>query len=140
MLDVDKLLGALDNEANESIMDLDWKSVHALKNDMLQKLRLRRDELRLMHLKLKDYRFIDEVPDIRYGAYVRWIPLDGPRAGKLLPGGLVCDIKTDDGVTIRCRNRQHRFFQFRLGECLAFQKFSDQERVLLSALDYLHDK
>tara|TARA_B100002051_G_C16743261_1_gene645729 strand:+ start:4015 stop:4437 length:423 start_codon:yes stop_codon:yes gene_type:complete len=140
MLDVDKLLGALDNESNESVVDLNWKDVHALKNDMLQKLHLSRDALRSMHRKLKAYRYVDELPDLRFGAYVRWIPLEGDNAGKLLCGGIVCDVKTDDGVAIVCRNRQHRFFQARLGECLMFQKLSDQEMVILSALDYLQDK
>ena len=140
MLDVDKLLSALDNESNESVLDLDWREVHALKNNMLQKLHLSRDDLKRMHRKLKEYRYVDELPDLRFGAYVRWIPLDGANMGNLLPGGVVCEVKTHDGVTVVCRNRQHRFFQFRLGECLVFQKLSEQERVLLSALDYLHDK
>ena len=140
MLDVNELLGALDNEANESVVDLNWKDVHALKNDMLQKLHLPRQDLRRMHAKLKSYRYIDELPDLRFGAYVRWIPLEGKNEGRLLPGGVVCDVKTDDGVRVICRNRQHRFFQARLGECLMFQKLSDQEMVILSALDYLQDK
>ena len=140
MLNVDDLLSALDNDANESVMDLDWGAVHALKNDMLQKLHLPREGLRAMHKKLKEYRYVDELPDLRFGAYVRWIPLQGSNAGKLLPGGVVCEIKTSDGAKVVCRNRQHRFFQFTMGECLVFQKLSDQEAVLLSALDYLHDK
>ena len=140
MLNVDKLLSALDNESNESVMELDWREVHALKNNMLQRLHLPRDGLRVMHKKLKEYRYVDELPDLRFGAYVRWIPLEGKSAGKLVPGGVVCEVKTHDGVTVVCRNRQHRFFQFRMGECLVFQKLSDQERVLLSALDFLHDK
>ena len=140
MLDVDKLLGALDNESNESVVDLNWKDVHSLKNDMLQKLHLDRARLRDMHRKLKMYRYVDEVPDVRFGAYIRWIPLSGNNSGKLLPGGIVCDVKTDNGVTIVCRNRQHRFFQTKLGECMVFQKLSDQEMVILSALEYLQDK
>tara|TARA_B100001057_G_scaffold232319_1_gene232520 strand:- start:397 stop:819 length:423 start_codon:yes stop_codon:yes gene_type:complete len=140
MLNVDDLLSALDNDANESVMDLDWKAVHALKNDMLQKLHFPKGDLKAMHKKLKEYRYVDEVPDLRFGAYIRWIPLDGRNAGKLLPGGVVCEVKTNNGVKVVCRNRQHRFFQCTMGECLIFQKLSDQERVLLSALDYLHDK
>ena len=140
MLDVGKLLSALENESNESVMELDWREVHALKNNMLQKLHLPRDGLKAMHKKLRDYRYVDELPDLRFGAYVRWIPLEGKNVAKLVAGGVVCDVKTHDGVTVVCRNRQHRFFQFRMGECLVFQKLSEQERVLLSALEFLHDK
>ena len=140
MIDIDKLLGALDNDANESVMSSDWRSVHALRNDMLQRLHLPRDQLRDLNKRLKRYRYIDEVPDVRHGAYVRWVPLIGKNAGRLVTGGIVCEIKTDDGVTVICRNRCHRFFQFKMDACLLFQKVSDQEAVLLSALDYLHDK
>ena len=138
MINVDELLEALNNESNEDIIDLDWRKVHALKNDMLQKLHLSRDELRTMNKKLKEYRYIDGAHDLRHGSYVRWIPLVGIKAGKLTSGGVICEIKTDNGVRVVCRNSSHRFFQFMLGDCLVFQKVTREEAVLLSALEYLH--
>ena len=138
MLDVDALLQALDNEDNADVIDLDWRSVHALKNDMLQKLHLPRIELRALNKKLKAYRYVDEASDLRHGSYVRWIPLAGKKAGELTNGGVICHVKTDNGVRVVCRNSHHRFFQFMLGDCLVFQKVTPEEGVLLSALDYLH--
>ena len=138
MLDVDALLKALDNEENEDVLDLDWRKVHALKNDMLQKLHLPREQLKELNKKLKQYRYVDEASDLRYGAHVRWVPLGGRSAGRLTTGGVICQLKTDNGVRVVCRNASHRFFQFKLGDCLVFQKVTPEEAVLLSALNYLH--
>lgn len=137
-LDVELLMKCLEKEENDCLMDLDTAKIHKIKNDMLQKLQLPREKLKKMNKQLKQYRFIDEIPDIKYGAYVRWIRLTDPQL-KLTKGGLICDIKiVKDDVLIVCRNTTGRFFQFKLNECLAFQKITDQEQVLLSALDYLN--
>ena len=137
-LDVDLLMKSLEREENDCLMNLDTAKIQQIKNDMLQKLQLPREKLKKMNKVLKQYRFIDEIPDIKYGAYVRWINLTGKEL-KLTTGGLICDIKiVKDDVMIVCRNTMGRFFQFKLNECLAFQKITDQEKVLISALDYLN--
>lgn len=136
-LDVDLLMKSLEREENDCLMNLDTATIQQIKNDMLQKLKLPREKLKKMNKVLKQYRFIDEIPDIKYGAYVRWINLTNSEL-KLTTGGIICDIKiVKDDVLIVCRNTMGRFFQFKLNECLAFQKITDQENVLLSALDYL---
>ena len=128
---------SLEREENDCLMNLDTAKIQQINNDMLQKLRLPREKLKKMNKTLKQYRFIDEIPDIKYGAYVRWINLNTSDF-KLTNGGIICDIKiVKDDVMIVCRNTMGRFFQFKLNECLAFQKITDQEKVLLSALDYL---
>tara|TARA_Y100000385_G_scaffold6945_1_gene7562 strand:+ start:114 stop:542 length:429 start_codon:yes stop_codon:yes gene_type:complete len=137
-LDVDLLMKSLEREENDCLMNLDTAKIQQIKNDMLQKLQLPREKLKKMNKVLKQYRFIDEIPDIKYGAYVRWINLTNSEL-KLTTGGIICDIKiVKDDVLIVCRNTMGRFFQFKLNECLAFQKITDQENVLLSALDYLN--
>ena len=136
-LDVDLLMKSLEREENDCLMNLDTSKIQQIKNDMLQKLQLPREKLKKMNKVLKQYRFIDEIPDIKYGAYVRWINLTNSEL-KLTTGGIICDIKiVNDDVLIVCRNTMGLFFQFKLNECLAFQKITDQENVLLSALDYL---
>ena len=135
--DVELLMKSLEREENDCLMNLDTAKIQQINNDMLQKLRLPREKLKKMNKTLKQYRFIDEIPDIKYGAYVRWINLNTSDF-KLTNGGIICDIKiVKDDVMIVCRNTMCRFFQFKLNECLAFQKITDQEKVLLSALDYL---
>lgn len=137
-LDVEQLLKALDNDENESMIDLTTSKIKSIKNDMLQKLQLPRDTLKNYHKKLKDYRYVGELHEIRYGAYIRWINLKNIDNIRLTNGGIICDIQvTNTGLWIKCKNNMNRFFQLKLDECLIFQKLSDQERILLKALDYL---
>lgn len=137
-LDVEQLLKALDNDENESMIDLTTSKIKSIKNDMLQKLQLPRDTLKNYHKKLKDYRYVGELHEIRYGAYIRWINLKNIDNIRLTNGGIICDIQvTNTGLWIKCKNNMNRFFQLKLDECLIFQKLSDQEKILLKALDYL---
>ena len=137
-MDMQHLLSALDNETNESIMDLTTSKIKTIKNNILQKLQLNREELKKLHTKLKYYKYVDELHDIQYGAYIRWVPLKNPEKIYLTNGGLICDIKIlDEGVHIICKNNMNRFFQIKLDENLIFQKLTDQERTILSVLDHL---
>ncbi len=137
-LDIGALLSALKNEDNETVMDLNHKKIDEIKNDMLSRLKLSENVMIEFQKSLKDYRYIDELPEINYGRYVRWIPLKNVNVAKLTSGGFVCDVKIDDGINIVCKNARNRHFQFKMGDCLIFQKLSQQEQVLLSAMDYIN--
>jgi hypothetical protein len=138
VLDIDILSKALENEENEELLNLDNSKIKCMKNDILQKLGLPTSKLKAYHKTLKKYRYIDELPGIRYGAYIRWISLRDPANIKLTNGGIICDIKVEDCIHIVCKNNMNRFFEIKMGECFIFQKLSDQEQILLSAMDYLH--
>jgi len=138
-IDIESLMSALDDDDNASLMNLDTRAVKAIKNDMLQKLNLSREQLKKLHKQLEDYRYVDEMNELKFGAYIRWIPLRDPNKIKLTNGGIICDILVkDNGIHVVCRNNMHRMFQIKLVECMVFQKLSDQERVLLSVMDYLN--
>ena len=106
-IDIDTLLKALDNEDNEGLLDIDLNKIKQTKNDILQKVGFDRETLKKYNKALKNYKYIDEIPDIKFGSYVRWIPLKNPSKIKLTNGGIVCEL-------------------------------SDQELVLLSAMNYLN--
>ena len=138
-LDIDNLMKALDDEDNAGLLQLDHCKLKAIKNDMLQKLAVSREQLKQLHRTLSEYRYVDEMHELKYGAYIRWIPLKDPSKIKLTNGGIICEILVkDDAIHIVCRNNMHRFFQLRMTENLVFQKLSDQEKVLLSVMDYLN--
>lgn len=138
-LDIKTLQAALNNDNNERIMDLDEKTLEKVKNNMLEKLDMPKIELSSMKNSLRLYRYVDELPDLNFGAYVRWIPLKDAHIAKLTTGGFVCDVQIDNGIIIVCKNKFNQHFQFRMGDCLIFQKLSQQERVLLSAMKYLNN-
>ena len=90
------------------------------------------------HTKLKDYRFVDDLTNIQYGRYIRWINLKNPENIKLTNGGVIIDIKIEgDGIYLLCKNFRNGRMQIKIDECFIFQKLTDQEKTIISALDYL---
>jgi hypothetical protein len=136
--DSDYLLKALDNENNTGIEELSTRKIKAMKNDYLQQLQLPRGKLKDFHTKLKDYRFVDDLTNIQYGRYIRWINLKNPDNITLTTGGVIIDIKIeDDGIYLLCKNFRGGRIQIKIDECFIFQKLTDQEKTIISALDYL---
>ena len=132
------LVKALDNENNESIMNYNSRLIKTIKNDYLQKLILPREKLKEYHTKLKDYRYVDDLSDIQYGRYIRWINLKNPEKIELTRGGMIIDIKIlGNGIHVVCKNTYNTRFQIKIDECYIFQKLTDQEKILLLALDYI---
>ena len=86
---------------------------------------------------MSEYKYIDEIPDLDYGHYIRWISLKNPANIKLTNGGILCDIKVNDQVSLLCKNKLNHFFQIKLDECLVFQKLSEQEKIILNVINYL---
>lgn len=137
-MDIDKLLHALDNEQNEAIIEVDYAQIAKEKNDILQKLHLDKDDLKKLHMQLKLYRHVYDLAHLRYGAYIRWISLKDPENIKLTNGGIICDIKAiKDDIHVVCKTRHYRLFQVNMSEVILFQKLSDQEQVILSALKFI---
>ena len=129
---------ALDNENNDGIQKYNTSLIKQIKNDYLQKLLLPRDKLKDFHLKLKDYRYVDDLSDIQYGRYIRWINLNDPENLKLTTGGLIIDIKIlANGIHVICKNNKNQRFQIKIDECFIFQKITDQEKIILYALDHV---
>lgn len=139
-IDPDKVSIAISNESNESIMKLNNRKIKQIKNDLFQKLHFNRSDIKILHQKLKEYRFVDEMNDINYGRYIRWINMKNVDNLKLTNGGIICEIlATDNGNIITCKNGINRLFRIKMEECLIFQKLTDQEKVLLSVLDYVDE-
>jgi hypothetical protein len=129
---------ALNNENNESIIDLTTQKIKQMNLNILKELHLDK-KITLDYLKkLTGYRYIDDLNDIKSGAYVRWIPILDPENLPLHAGALISEIKImDTGIVIVCKNFMHKYFQIKMDENLIFQKLSSQELILLAALDHL---
>jgi hypothetical protein len=139
-MDVNKLLQALDDDSNENLLNLTSKKITEMNLKIINELQLERKEGLELMKKLKGYRYIDELDDLKYGTYLRWIPINNPNNIHITKGALFCEYKIkDDGVYLICKNFGYttRHFQIKLDENLVFQKLTDQESVLLSALDHL---
>ena len=140
-MDTNKLLNALDNDTNESIMNLSTQKIMELTLKIIKELHLPRETSLNYLKKLKGYRYIDELSDLKHGSFIRWIPITNPEYLPLHNCAMICEIKImDDGVLIACKNFMHRHYTFKMDECLIFQKLTNQELIILSALDHLENK
>jgi len=137
-MDVNKLMYALDNETNENILHLTTTKIVEQNLNILKELHLERD-ITLNYLKkLKGYKYVDELNELKYGSFIKWIPIIDPNYLPLHYCGIICEIKIiDDGVLITCKNFMHRHYTFKMDECLIFQKLSTQELIIINALDHL---
>jgi len=108
--------------------------------NVLKELHLNRNETYEILNKLKDYKYVDEMNELKYGTYLRWVPLDNPEMIQLTKGAIFCEVKiTDEGVFLICKNFgfSNKHFRIKLDECLVFQKLTQQELIILAALDNL---
>ncbi len=135
----------LDLSIEEIIKELDDKNllyltsgkIKELKNNILQKLYFSRDELLYYHKILKDYRYIDELDELKIGGYIRWFNLKKMESIKLTNGGIVIDLKNNlENIQVICKNNQNRIFCMNLDQCIVFQKLSVQEKILIKIIDY----
>jgi len=137
-MDVNQLIKALDNDKNESLLEFNTKKIRELNHKVLNELPLDPDTLSNYMEKLSKYKYVDGMNEIKYGSFIRWIPITDPDHLPLKQGGVVCDIKiTDSGVVLICKGFSKSHFQIKLDENLIFQKLNYQELVLLNALDNL---
>jgi len=139
-MDVNKLLKALEDDSNEVLLNFTSDKIKEMNLNIIKELQLpRKDTLEIMK-KLNDYKYVDKMNELKYGTYIRWIPIEDPEKIHLTKGALFCEMKiTDDGVFCVCKNFGYnlRHFQISMDKNLIFQKLTDQELVLLSALDHL---
>lgn len=130
---------ALENENNASISTLNTRKITAEKLRFLRKLSLPDDVLQDYMHKLKYYRHVDDLNGVMHGAYIRWIDLKNPERIALARGAIICDIKIGQtGVLLLCKTHPTpAMFYVSMDECLIFQRLTDQERIILVAMDHL---
>ena len=86
--------------------------------------------------KLQNYIYMDEIPDIKVGSFIRWIPLSNPDKIILTRGGNICDINiTDKGTSIVVKNYFGKGMQVSMDKALIFRKLNDDEPI--KNLNYL---
>jgi hypothetical protein len=141
MKDISEVLNnAIDDESNETLLGLTTSKIKEMNLKVINELCLPKEEALSIMRKLNDYKYVDEMDDLKYGTYIRWIKLNNPDDLSLTKGAIFSDIKiTEQGVNLICKNfgDSSKRFTIKMDECLIFRKLTNQELVLLSALDHL---
>lgn len=114
----------------------DTKTIKERKNLILYKITLDRKEMNHFQNLLIDYRYIDEVDELRLGSYLRFFKLD-TKTLELGKGGFLADIKLIKQQIVLLFKNRNRFFQLRMDECILFQKNTTQENTLIQILDQI---
>jgi hypothetical protein len=139
-MDINKLLKALDDESNENLLNFTTEKIREMNLKILNELHLSKKVTLELLSKLNEYKYVDEMNDLKYGTYIRWLPIEDPNNIYLTKGAIFCELKiTDNGVSCICKNYGFKLkhFQIEMDKNLIFQKLTTQELVLLSALDHL---
>ena len=121
---------AIQNEYNQSILSLSYNKIEYRKHSILL-------EMKLLSLKkkLKDYRHVDELHEFQIGRYIRWINLSNQ---SFTNGGFIVRIDIEEnGSIITCKNGVNVFFKLKVDECIVFQKITQQEHILLAAMEHI---
>ena len=141
MSEMEDLLKALENETNSSILELTSGEIKTHKNNILQMAQIKGEKLKKYHKKLKNYRYVRGMHDLQFGYYIRWIPLKDPEKVDLTRGAHISGIEiVNDDILIQCKTTFNRFFNIKFGECIIFQKITEQERLILKILDVVNKK
>jgi len=140
-LDLNALEKALENENNTVVANLNTRKIGAEKMRQLMQLGLNQSVTADYIYKLRDYRHVDDLNGLTHGAYIRWIDLKNPERLCLARGAIICDIKIGQkGVHLLCKTHPNpAMFHVVMDEVVVFQRMSQQERVILTAMDYLED-
>jgi len=138
--EIEYLQKALNNENNESLVNLTFNIIKSQKKEIINKLNLSDKISNELLKKLDNYRYVEEIQEIQYGNYIRWININNPENLKLTNGGILCEIKIEDNIYLVIKNFRNRHFQINMEENLLFQKLSNQELVILYALEYVNNE
>ena len=136
-LESDLLDKALDNQQNAILLKLNNKQIAQMNKQVVCSIPHISASVSISHIKmLKGYRYVDEISDLKTNVYIKWIRIDTPN--KLTKGAISCSVKiTNEGMLVMCKNYFGRFFYLNMEECVIFQKITNEEGVILSAMDFI---
>ena len=137
-MNIDLLQQALENDDNLNIINTNIQEIKRKKNEILQELGLKREDLKSYHKKLNGYMYVDNIKDLKYGRTIRWINLNKIDAIKITNGALLCDIKIlDKGLALVLKGYAQNYITLYLNENIIFQKINAEEEIILKAVNYL---
>jgi len=132
---------ALNNPDNSNFINYSFENIHKSKNDILQKLNYDSQTLKLINKKLKDFIYIDDFNDLTPNSFIKWINISDVNNLSLKNGGFFCNFKnTDDPeetiAIVKLFN--NKYISIYLNKNLIFKKITEQENIILKALNLLN--
>ena len=142
--DLKKVFEDAINETSDSNVDyLTSGKIKEHKKLIFDEMNLTKEERIKASKSLEFYRYISDLNDFKYGMFIRWYGLKKlqKRELKLEQGGFISDIKiVANDVHIVCKTIFNHHVQIKTSENIVFQKITDQEKVIISVVDYVNKK
>jgi len=114
----------------------DTRTMKERKTLILKKITIEKKEMNNYQKLLLDYRYVDEVDELRLGSYIRFFKLDVETL-ELGRGGFLVDIQVKQQRIVLLFKNRNRFFKLKMDECILFQKNTSQENILIQILDQI---
>ena len=132
-----ELTKALENTKNEYLLKYTLKKINEIKQNVIHDLPIFQKNKILLKKKLKDYKYVIDLEELKEGSYIRWISLKNEDY-YLTNGGFIIEvIFTENGIQLLIKGINNSFFKIIFDQCIIFQKLNKQENILLLTLDYL---
>jgi hypothetical protein len=135
-MDTELLNKALENINNEDIINLTYDIIEKSKIKLYKQLNI--NEIDKLRKQLENYIFIDTIDKLKIGNYLRWIKYEDKY---LYKGGFLIDISIgNENINLLMKNILNKTFTIIFNNLYVFKKLSNQENIILQAMEYLQKK
>ena len=135
-----ELKNALENSKNEYLLKYTLQKINDIKQHIINELPILQKNKITLKKKLKDYKYVIDLEELKEGSYIRWISQKNEDY-YLTNGGFIIEvIFTENGILLLIKGINNSFFKIIFDQCVIFQKLNNQEKILLLTLDYLEKK
>lgn len=132
-----ELTKALENSKNEYLLKYTLKKITEIKLVVINDLPIFQKDKTILKKKLKDYKYVVDLEELKEGSYIRWISLKNDNY-YLTNGGFIIEVNfTENGILLLIKGINNSLFKITFDQCIIFQKLNKQENILLLTLDYL---
>jgi hypothetical protein len=137
-IDTELLNKALENSNNDDIINLTYDIIENSKIKLYRIINLDDCEIVKIQNQLKNYIFIDTIDKLKIGNYLRWIKVEEKY---LYKGGFLLDIIiANENINLLMKNITNKTFTIVFNDIYLFKKISNQENIILKAMEYLQKK
>jgi hypothetical protein len=142
-LDINAILSAMNKTENSTIANLTLKKIAARRHEILSSLNLTPEKMAEFERKLVMYRVIESPHDLKHNQLIRWIPMRSLETRPYLTlGGTLFRVRenVEEGVhVVTIRNVKRFVFNIKFEVNVVFQRLSQDEMLILRAVEYVGD-
>jgi len=132
LLDIESILEASENVDTRYLEHDTAKNIAKENYEILCEIYSTEEDVQNAIQKIKGYRLVDRVYLLHKGRHIRWI-----RNGKLTNGGVLVNVTfPENGTQILCKCGK-RFINYRLDDCVTFQKLTIDEQYISQIKDFV---